>query len=128
MSRVMRERIELLEQEVAELQERVRHLEEMKFGLDWHPPVELALTPAEAVILAALIANERCSKENLLDASRQSGLGYRRDEVEPKIVDVYICKLRRKLQPHGLEIVTLWGRGYQLAPESRQRLQAWEAA
>jgi DNA-binding response OmpR family regulator len=33
------------------------------------------------------------------------------EEPEPKIVDVYICKLRRALEPHGLEIETIWGVG-----------------
>lgn len=42
-----------------------------------------------------------------------------------KIIDVFICKLRAKLRPHGLEIATIWGRGYELTPDARARLQAW---
>ncbi|MDF7674287.1 response regulator transcription factor [Acetobacteraceae bacterium ESL0709] len=36
------------------------------------------------------------------------------DEPEMKIIDVFICKLRRKLQNYGLGnlISTVWGRGY----------------
>lgn len=36
------------------------------------------------------------------------------DEPEMKIIDVFICKLRRKLQRFGAEhmITTVWGRGY----------------
>lgn len=36
------------------------------------------------------------------------------DEPEMKIIDVFICKLRRKLQKCGVEnlIATVWGRGY----------------
>lgn len=36
------------------------------------------------------------------------------DEPEMKIIDVFICKLRRKLQQYGAEnlISTVWGRGY----------------
>lgn len=38
------------------------------------------------------------------------------DEPEIKIIDVFICKLRRKLSAAGCEnlIETLWGRGYLL--------------
>ena len=37
------------------------------------------------------------------------------DEPEPKIIDVFICKLRRKLESagaRGLSIDTVWGQGY----------------
>ncbi|XAO70604.1 MAG: response regulator transcription factor [Acetobacteraceae bacterium] len=42
-----------------------------------------------------------------------------RDEPEMKIIDVFICKLRRKLQEHGIGnlIGTVWGRGYVLMEE-----------
>lgn len=37
-----------------------------------------------------------------------------RDEPDIKIIDVFICKLRKKLQTVGAEdlISTVWGRGY----------------
>ncbi len=37
------------------------------------------------------------------------------DEPEPKIIDVFICKLRRKLELAGarrMSIDTVWGQGY----------------
>ncbi|MCA3255922.1 MAG: response regulator transcription factor [Alphaproteobacteria bacterium] len=40
-----------------------------------------------------------------------------RDEPEPKIIDVFICKLRKKLALHcggNPQIETIWGRGYML--------------
>ena len=36
-------------------------------------------------------------------------------EPEIKIIDVYICKARKKLEPIGVRIDTVWGRGYALA-------------
>ncbi len=38
------------------------------------------------------------------------------DEPEIKIIDVFICKLRKKLNLYGLSslIVTIWGRGYMM--------------
>lgn len=65
------------------------------------------------------------------------------DEPEMKIIDVFICKLRRKLQRFGAEhmIITVWGRGYILqdptatalatthtAPPAAQNLARNEAA
>ena len=43
-----------------------------------------------------------------------------RDEPEMKIIDVFICKLRRKLSEAGSQplIETVWGRGYTIATES----------
>jgi two-component system cell cycle response regulator CtrA len=43
-----------------------------------------------------------------------------RDEPEMKIIDVFICKLRRKLTEAGAPpvIETVWGRGYTIANDS----------
>jgi two-component system cell cycle response regulator CtrA len=49
------------------------------------------------------------------------------DEPELKIIDVFICKLRKKLSSvSGGEIYvqTIWGRGYMLADSS----ELWQAA
>jgi DNA-binding response OmpR family regulator len=34
---------------------------------------------------------------------------------EIKIIDVFVCKLRKKIDPLGVRIDTLWGKGYALA-------------
>ncbi|QDH15536.1 response regulator transcription factor [Oecophyllibacter saccharovorans] len=41
------------------------------------------------------------------------------DEPEMKIIDVFVCKLRRKLQKFGIDhlIETVWGRGYVIRNE-----------
>lgn len=36
------------------------------------------------------------------------------EEPEPKIVDVIVCKLRRKMKGFGVQIETHWGAGYSL--------------
>jgi len=52
-----------------------------------------------------------------------------RDEPELKIIDVFICKLRKKLAQalgHDSYILTVWGRGYVLrdpAPEAEAPVQ-----
>lgn len=42
-----------------------------------------------------------------------------RDEPELKIVDVFVCKIRNKLRPHGCagQLETSWGRGYRLVEQ-----------
>ena len=47
------------------------------------------------------------------------------DEPEPKIIDVFVCKLRKKLAnaSNGKNFVeTLWGRGYVLRDEDEARI------
>jgi two-component system cell cycle response regulator CtrA len=40
-------------------------------------------------------------------------------EPEIKIIDVYVCKVRKKLDPIGVRIDTVWGKGYALAVTSK---------
>lgn len=42
------------------------------------------------------------------------------DAPEIKIVDVFICKIRKKLDGLGLSILTIWGAGYRLAPAKKE--------
>lgn len=65
------------------------------------------LTPKEAAVLLALSDGRPHSKDGILTMV-YGGL----DEPMVKIVDVFICKLRRKLTGSGIEIGTLWGQGY----------------
>lgn len=71
----------------------------------------LKLTGYEAKILSALARNEgRTLSKNLLMDTVWVG-----SDADSKIVDVYICKLRKKLREAGgnpAMIGTVWGRGY----------------
>lgn len=74
------------------------------------------LPPSEMAIFAALTARPGHvrSKEALLNALGRLEM----DEPEIKIVDVLVCKVRRKLQPLGITIKTAWGDGYLYVPEA----------
>lgn len=56
------------------------------------------------------------------------------DEPEIKIIDVFICKLRKKLRDAsedgsaGTHLETIWGRGYRLMDEPTKPLTAFERA
>ena len=45
-----------------------------------------------------------------------------RFDLSPRIVDVHICNIRRRLEPFGIAVATLWGYGYQLSGDSRARI------
>ncbi len=117
--RALEERCAVLEEANALLEEELRR--ERYGDAEWRAPSIFRLTPKEEACLRALLARDWCTKEQILDAV------YSLTEDVPgiKIIDVFICKLRAKLRPHGLEIATIWGQGYELTPDARARLQAW---
>lgn len=75
------------------------------------------LTQQEALIVARLMTRETCAKATLFAALPNQ-------EVDPKIVDVFICKIRAKLKPSGIAIETLWGVGYSLPAEQKKAVRA----
>jgi two-component system cell cycle response regulator CtrA len=83
--------------------------------------IPLELTGKEYQILEFLLIRKGATvtKNNFLNRL-YSGM----DEPEEKIIDVFMCKIRRKLQdilgPSGREYIeTIWGRGYVLREPSR---------
>lgn len=107
-------RCELLQAENDQLRERVAALQAELGRLPLRCPPEWRLTPTEAGILAALIARPLATKDFIMLQIYDG-----RDEAEPKIVDVFICKMRKKLAPHGIDILTQWGVGYHLSDAAR---------
>jgi Transcriptional regulatory protein, C terminal len=75
------------------------------------------VTQAEARVLVELTEHSFVAKENLLAAMSPHG--------RPKTgtLNTAVCRLRQKLQPHGIEIVTVYGLGFQLNENARGRLR-----
>lgn len=67
------------------------------------------LTKKEADLLAAVLRRRGVATKEFILAELYAGM----DEPELKIIDVFTCKLRRKLGEHGGMVETVWGRGYQ---------------
>ena len=97
---------------------------ELQLNLDSHEVfvngTEVALTGKEYAILELLALRKGMilTKEAFLN-HLYGGM----DEPEIKIIDVFICKLRKKLKSAGAGnlIGTVWGRGYMMRePEQRQ--------
>lgn len=73
----------------------------------------LGLTGREQQLLGVLHARQgRCVTKVALMEAMYNGM----DEPELKIIDVFVCKIRKKLRAHSdAEVIeTIWGRGYQL--------------
>ena len=106
--RGLRDRLAAAEAEVQYLREIL--LSDKKFPEEW------GLTGKEAGILSFLSEVPIGSKGAIYAALYQLETGGK--EVEIKIVDVFICKLRPKL-PAFLKIETVWGQGYKLTGKDK---------
>lgn len=106
--------------EIEVLREKVRQLELMLAPPGYVVPIEWRLTVHEARIFCYLLTRPMATKDQLMAALYSD----RVDEApEIKIVDVFVCKLRKKIAPFGVKIATHWGQGYGL-PDRELILQA----
>lgn len=112
--------VAVLQEENALLRERLALAERTMLGVELLPP-GFGLTGMEARVLRVLRTRGAATKEQILDAAWSTAL--EQDLPDPKIVDVAICKIRKKLSPWGVKITTLWGAGYQLGPDARVALE-----
>lgn len=85
------------------------------------------LTNLETGFILVLLKQERADKDRLHRVIEQQRFARqqcpdRMELTDPKMVDVMICKLRKKLRSVDARFVikTLWGTGYFLEPEVRQ--------
>lgn len=83
-----------------------------------------ALTGTEMRVLQELALSwpNVVPKTRLMDAL----YGLQGDEPGDKIIDVFICKLRRKIKPLGVAIHTHWATGYSLGAEGAPRIAETE--
>lgn len=109
-----------LEGEIDELRERIRQLEDL-LGMTFEAPLQFGLTAKESRILGFLMKVPMATKQALMSALYRDCIDA---EPEIKIVDVFICKLRAKLEPFGVRVETLWGRGYFLEDQAKTTIAA----
>ena len=81
-------------------------------------------TRLEAAILAVLLKRSEVTKAQLHLVIEQTRPNENRDETDPKMVDVVICHLRKKLKPFAIEIKTIWGVGYLVPAPDRDKAVA----
>ena len=78
-------------------------------------------TKLEAALLAVMIRRNEVTKQQLHIVIEQNRQTEGRDETDPKMVDVLICHLRKKLKAKNLSIETVWGIGYLIPVADRER-------
>ena len=113
-------RCRLLERENDDLRDRVAALEDM-LGVSFQSPAWLGLSRSEATIFGLLLAREAVTKALVMDAIY--GDRPDADAAEEKIVDVWVCKLRAKIERFGIEIETNWGQGYFMTQAMKKKMR-----
>jgi two-component system cell cycle response regulator CtrA len=107
-------KVRLLEAENYALREEVRELR--RVFADDDVPMIPGVTAKERQVFATLWKREGVvSRHQIMSALYGAIID---DAPDPKIADVFICKLRKKLGPLGITIVTVWGHGWRLEDKS----------
>jgi two-component system cell cycle response regulator CtrA len=105
-----------LETENYALRDKIARLEEA-LGVRIETPLVLRLAGQESRMFGILFKRELVTKVQALDVLY--GHLPEQDEAQIKIVDVFVCKLRRKLKPFDMSIETVWGQGYRMPSASK---------
>lgn len=109
-----------LREQLADALEQLRYVKDLVSPPGLIFPQRWRLTDKEARLLRALMAAVTITKERLLVAMYDT-----EPEVEIKIVDVFVCKLRKKLlNPDKIVIGTMWGAGYTIAVDMKAKIMA----
>lgn len=93
------------------LREQVRQLKQQLVEGGKNAPLSWGLPDCERRLYAHLTSRELVTRESCMAVM----YGHMLAQPDPKIIDVWLCKLRRKLAQQGVEIVTHWGVGWSLA-------------
>lgn len=121
--------MDAMQQTSAELMDQIARLTEENLNLrdalrasnkEFRIPTSWKLTACEETILRTMLVRDVAAKQTVYHAL----YGDRIDGgPDPKIIDVWVCKMRPKLKPYGLVIETVWGRGHRLVDR-----QSWAKA
>ena len=84
----------------------------------------LKATRLEAIIFAVLLKRNEATKAQLHHVVEQNRPTENANATDPKMIDVIICRLRKKLKPHDATIETVWGLGYRMKQEDRDKISA----
>lgn len=109
-----------LEAENCRLKDRIQELEGLLSEPDEFVPIKMSQTHKR---LLGLFRKRRLVTKDFA-FSALYGSRPECDQPEIKIVDVMVCKLRKRLEPYGITIETQWGIGYYISEESRPKLDA----
>lgn len=112
---------------ISELEEENRQLRKLLAPGRYHIYRGLSLTRSERFLVKLLADRDYViPAETILSAFERRGGAYR-DVLGPRAVNVIVCRVRKKLEPHGIQIRNEWGVGYYMDAEDRAKLVALEA-
>lgn len=112
--------------ELLDLRDRVHDLEEenlrlrLRLASVMSTPPEWRLTNMERRILIVLAS----AKEPLSDRAIEALIYGQNNDRCRHVIAVHMVRIRRKLEKHGVEIETVRGAGWALAPEMRERISS----
>lgn len=78
------------------------------------------VTRQQALLMREMLVRPQATREQLYEAAQQAH--DHGEDTEPKIVQVVICKLRKRLVKHRVKIVTIWSGGYYIPLPHRKRV------
>jgi two-component system cell cycle response regulator CtrA len=96
---------------------------ETELGMKVEIPPEFCIPRNMGALLAMLLKREVVTRDGALLAI-YSGMPNTWDkEPDPKIIDVFICKLRVRLRKYGIKVSCKWGLGYFIDGENKRKLR-----
>jgi DNA-binding response OmpR family regulator len=116
----LRARVAVLEAELDNLQDKYNILL-AELGQHIEVPLQFGLTRHEAGALGAIMARPIAFKSTIMAAIYADKVADDETPME-KIIDVFVCKLRKKLDPFGISVETVWGQGYKMSAENKQKI------
>jgi hypothetical protein len=117
-------RAKLLDVENQTLREEVQALKKALAGAA-EPPPFFNFTTSEAAMFSVLMKNRAPRVDTFMAALYSSQAD---DPPDENILDVWICKMRKKLNPYGIEIKTHWGECWEMPEASKERARELMAA
>lgn len=76
------------------------------------------MTRLQAVVFLTLLRRNEVTKAQLHNAI-ENNRPENSDPTDQKMVDVVVCHIRRRLKADRVDIKTIWGVGYSIAPDQR---------
>ena len=109
-----------LQDQLDKAEEKIVHLQQLLQPQSENLYVGIKLTRNQETVVDILLAtNGICSKERLYAALYLSRQGYKPD---PKVLRETVRVIRKQLRPHGIEIKTVFGKGYTMPRASKAKL------
>ena len=118
MSNIDQEFMDALEDENDALRAQVVELKRL-LGVLFESPLQLNLTSQESSLFGVLLNRELLTKDMAMFAL-YGATG--EEPAQEKIIDVFVCKIRKKLDPFKILIHTKWGVGWYMDEETKSRV------